>query len=495
MKDDNVTEVEKNNVKIFILNMNGKKYVICSALGHLYTVGDPTKNRRIYPVFDIEWFPADAFNKKIQSSKRIKIIHELSGGADLFINACDFDLEGETIGYNILKYACGEKQETSLRAKFSTLTEDELKESFKQVERRVADGLAKAGRARHVLDFIFGVNLSRALTESYLRNMGFYKVISIGRVQGPTLKYVVERETEINTFVPTPYWRVNAKFDLNGRILVADYENKQISQYSHLLTLKNSCKGQQAVVRRVNKSIFEYSPPPAFNLGDLQKESFKVFRCSPSQTLRIAEGLYLKALISYPRTSSQKLPPSINYKKIFKGLQCNHSYYDAVTEILKGSIIPKQGDQDDPAHPEIYPTGKTQQYPLSYKSGDIYNLIVKRFLATFCDPAIIQRLTATIDINGYSFIVTSKLVISEGWLKHNIKYSTISNDQIPNLTEGQILRLIGISSREMFHKPSPRYSQGTLLEKMEKEEIGTKSTRGEVIETLFKRGILPALET
>ena len=144
LKDDNVTEVEKNNVKIFILSMNGKKYVICSALGHLYTVGDPTKNRHIYPVFDIEWFPADAFNKKIQSSKRIKIIHELSSGADLFINACDFDLEGETIGYNILKYACGEKQETSFRAEFSTLTEDELKESFMQVERRVADGLAKA---------------------------------------------------------------------------------------------------------------------------------------------------------------------------------------------------------------------------------------------------------------------------------------------------------------------------------------------------------------
>ena len=159
--------------------------MVCAATGHLYGVSDTVKDRRVYPVLDLEWFPLAATRDKArdQVSSRIRAIRSLSAEADGFVNACDFDIEGETIGYNILRYACGGRETSALRAKFSSLTKEEVEEAFRDDRMGSTDGLAKAGRLRHSIDFIWGVNLSRALSES-LRTGYSFRTVSIGRVQG-----------------------------------------------------------------------------------------------------------------------------------------------------------------------------------------------------------------------------------------------------------------------------------------------------------------------
>ena len=208
----------------------GRRYVVCAAMGHLYGISDTVKDRRVYPVLDLEWFPLGATQRQGRPA-RSRAGSEPSGAslkeADGFVNACDFDIEGETIGYNILRYACGGREASALRARFSALTKEEVVEAFSDDRLGSTDGLAKAGRLRHVIDFIWGVNLSRALSES-LRTGYSFRTVSMGRVQGPTLNFVVEKEVDARTFVPTPYWTVRGSFRRGRRgvrgqvLLVAD---------------------------------------------------------------------------------------------------------------------------------------------------------------------------------------------------------------------------------------------------------------------------------
>ena len=477
------------NIKIFTLNRSDRTYVVCSAVGHLYTVSDPLQKRYVYPVFDVEWFPIHTVDRKRKYiSQRVAIIKKLSENANVFINACDYDQEGETIGFNILKYACGEKQTTAFRAKFSTLTKTDIQEAFRTTVQGLGTGLAKAGRTRHIVDFIFGVNLSRALSESYHEFNQGYRMITIGRVQGPSLSYVVNREVEIRTFVPTPFWILKAELNKNGVTIIADYEKKRVLQISETQKIKKRCEGKKGVVTRVTKSMHHQFPPFPFNIGDLQKDAYQTFGFVPNQTLRIAERLYLSALISYPRTSSQKLPPSIDYPRILKGLQRSKAFNKDATEVLNGKMIPNQGPKNDLAHPAIYPTGDVPKRVLSSTEIRLYDLIVRRFFAVFGEVTKREQISVTVDIGGYLFKMQGKQTLNEGWLKFYRKYTRVDDKVIPYLVEDEELPLQTIVTEERFTQPSRRYNQSSLLEKMEQENIGTKATRANIIKTLYDRG-------
>ena len=186
-----------------------------------------------------------------KSETRIRIIESLSKKARFFINSCDFDLEGETIGHNILKYACGSKEKRALRAKFSTLTDKEIIESIDNAKIIENEKLAEAGRTRHVVDFIWGINLSRALTESYYSSGKGFRTLSIGRVQGPTLLYVIEKEEEIKTFVPTPYWQIIGIFSKNRTQIKALYENEKVKNAEDANNVKKDCEGKPGTIKEV----------------------------------------------------------------------------------------------------------------------------------------------------------------------------------------------------------------------------------------------------
>ena len=202
--------VKKNykRVPYYELEENGKKTTVLAAVGHLIFSGTfQTKKGK----FDLEWVPLYEKDKSKKYTKNyVDAIKKLSKDADRFIHACDYDIEGTLIGYNALKYACGpESLEQTVRMKFSTLTQDDLLNAY---ENPISLDINQvdSGIARHVLDFLFGVNISKYLTDSVMKATQRYIQLSAGRVQTPTLSILVDREKAINEFIPEPYWLIKA---------------------------------------------------------------------------------------------------------------------------------------------------------------------------------------------------------------------------------------------------------------------------------------------
>jgi DNA topoisomerase I len=470
----------------------GRRYVVCAAAGHLYGVSDTVKNRRVYPVLDLEWFPLGAKGDGVAKlvSSRIRAIRALSGEADAFVNACDFDIEGETIGYNILRYAAGGREASALRAKFSALTKEEIVEAFRDDRLGSTDGLARAGRLRHAIDFIWGVNLSRALSES-LRTGYSFRTVSIGRVQGPTLNFIVEKEVEVRMFVPTPYWTVRGSFRKGDVVFEAKCSSSPtLPSKRSADDVKGACEGRGGVVSLVARRTFNQRPPPPFNLADLQKEAYRLFGYAPSRTLQVAERLYLSAMISYPRTGSQRLP-KLDHGALLSRIAAIPGYSDAVREaVSSGPLRPAEGQGTDPAHPAIYPTGESARRPLAVEERRILDLVVRRYLSCFGKDAVREASSVEILVGEHAFKMEEVRVLVPGWMKIAAegRPADAASTTASALQEGNRVDVKAVTVEEHHRAHPARYNQATLLEKMEKEEIGTKATRADVISTLLSRG-------
>ena len=474
---------------VFRFNRKGEEFAVCAAQGHLYGVSDPSRERTVYPVFDVEWYASDLVDEDSASAaRRISAVRKLASRASKFVNACDFDVEGETIGYNLLRYACAGKETSALRATFSTLTEEDLVKAFDGLEPQAGLGLARAGRARHAIDFVWGVNLSRALSQSALGFGHRYRTVSIGRVQGPTLGFVVEREREIGAFVPVPYWKAAGTFEKGGKRFTAGYAKDRIETKQSAEKIKEECLGREAVATTVRRNIAQVGPPAPFNIGDLQKEAYRAFGYTPSRTLQIAERLYLGALISYPRTGSQRLPPSINYRGIVQSLGKIPEYSTYATELLKENPKPVQGAKSDAAHPAIHPTGQKPKRPLDASESAVFDLVVRRFLAAFGPSARRELAETVLEVGKYEFRLSGGRTVFPGWMKYYGRYAGYRDVEVPTVSEGERFRVVDVALEEKFDQKPPRYNQSTLLEKMEREGIGTKATRAEIIATLVERG-------
>ena len=481
-------KIEKNGVPYFIAQRD-KKLAVVPALGHLYTVAHKSGGRNHYPVFNIRWAPkhlAERGAKRLQAW--IEIFSKLSKNADEFVSACDYDLEGSLIGYCILKYACGNKEGIAKRMKFSTLMKSELEKAYDELLLQLNFPLIEAGKTRHEVDWLYGVNLSRALTIAAKRWSGRYATLSTGRVQGPTLGFLVEREKEIGCFVPTPYWEIEAEIEIKGSIYGVEYERKGIKKRTEVDTIVEECKGKLGEIEKIEVRKFRQKPPFPFDIGALQTETYSVFGYTPRRTMSIAERLYLQALISYPRTSSQKLPSIINYKAILKALSQNRVYRKLALHLLeREELKPREGKKEDSAHPAIYPTGNLPETELSNPEKKLWDLIVRRFMAVFGEPAIKQSMRVCILVNDHHFYLRGRQILKEGWIQFYKPYIRAEEVQLPPLTEGEKLPLRKIIQKDKFTSPPPRYNPSSLLKKMEEEGIGTKATRADIIDTLYNR--------
>ena len=480
------------SIPYFEFKRDGKKFVVTPAMGHLYTVTQESGGRSLYPVFDFKWAPrhlAERGAKKIKTV--ISAIERLSKDASEFINATDYDVEGSLIGYMILKHACGGKEVQAKRMKFSTLTPEELNEAFKNLMPRLDFEMAEAGRTRHEVDWLYGVNLSRALILSVEKQSKKHFTLSIGRVQGPTLKLLCEREYEINSFVPTPYWEISAEALIGGSAYKVDFEKDKLWSLKEAEAVASACKGKHGTIMEVAEKTLRRMPPEPFDLGSLQREAYRFFGYTPRRTLDIAERLYLSALISYPRTSSQKLPPTINYEAILKGLAENPAYKRLAEIVLSTEELkPVEGAKSDPAHPAIYPTGKLPEAALSRDDARIYDLVVKRFLATFGKPSLRLMVRVSMEVEGYRFTLSGRRILEEGWISLYKPYAEFEEKPLPPLKKGEKVLFKEVESLQKFTEPPPRYNPASLLRAMEELELGTKATRAEIIETLYQRAYI-----
>ncbi len=483
-----VERKENNGVPYYVAKRD-KEIVVVPALGHLYTVAEERKGRNYYPVFNFRWVPRYAAERGAKQIRTwIETISKLANDADTFVDACDYDIEGSVIGYCILKYACGNKENVSKRMKYSTLTKEELEKSYAELRPHLDFALIEAGGTRHEVDWLYGVNLSRALTISARNWSGKYATLSTGRVQGPTLKFLVSREKSIRSFVPTPYWEIKAEVEINGSVFEAEYEKQKIEIKTEADTISNACKRKNGQVEKIDVKRFKQNPPVPFDLGTLQSEAYGLFGYTPRRTSFIAQRLYLEALISYPRTSSQKLPPEINYEAILNKLSKVPKYKKLAKELLsKPELKPIEGKKKDPAHPAIYPTGKLPERDLDDSEKKVLDLVVRRFMAVFSEPATKQSMKVHINVNEHHFYLRGRQTLKEGWLRFYRPYVRLEEVLLPSIEEGQTIKVKEVISEDKFTKPPPRYNPSSLLKKMEETEIGTKATRANIIQTLYDR--------
>jgi DNA topoisomerase-1 len=467
---------------------NNGKVVVVPALGHLYTIKGRQKIKRDYPVFDYQWVPKYQADRKASMIRPwLKVISDLARNAEEFVDACDYDIEGSVIGYNILKHACGGKEQVAKRMKYSTLTEKELREAYSNLLPKIDFALVEAGLTRHEVDWLYGINISRALTQAVREVSGKYANISAGRVQGPTLKFVESLEGSIQSFVPKPYWKIKAKVEVEGQEFEIEYE-KSIETSSEARKIREKCKTNEGQIEKIKTELLEKHPLVPFDLVSLQREAYRLFKLIPIRTSKILQKLYLDALISYPRTSSQKLPASIGYRSIFTKLSKSPIYASYAREMLsRKKMVPHEGKKIDSAHPAIYPTGELPSKPLLAAEECIFDLIIKRFFSVFGEPAIEQKIEDRVNIKDCVFLLHAERILSEGWMKFYKPYILEKKTFVPNLIEGQKIIVKRVFQKLFFTQPPSRFNPSSLLLKMEKEHIGTKATQAATIQTLLDR--------
>jgi len=310
-----VQAAQYKGVSYYTVERDGKKIVVAPAVGHVFglqAVGKPSG----YPIFDVHWVPIHTMNKNAAYTKKyVENLKHLAKGATSYVNACDYDIEGSVIGYQVLEQICGkDAPKKAKRMKFSSLTEKELSKAYAEKSDTLNFGMVDAGITRHILDWYYGVNTSRALSYSYTAVTGYYLTLSAGRVQTPTLKLLDDRDQEIKAFIPTPFWVLTANIKLSENkenILAAIHEKEKFLDSAEAEKIYKNCINSKATVKSLKKSTFNTNPPVPFNLGDLQSEAYKLFKFTPKQTQSIGQSLYDAGLISYPRTSSQQLPKNI----------------------------------------------------------------------------------------------------------------------------------------------------------------------------------------
>ena len=474
-------KVYNKKVKYWELKKDSKDITVVSAVGHLYSLTPNNPKDKVY--FDLHWAPAYEVNKKGSGFTKdyVRAIKKLGKNADSYVHACDYDTEGTLIGYNALKFACEQDNLSKIsRMKFSTLTKKDLLDAY---DNRIELDMNQvdSGIARHVLDYYFGVNISKALMKSVSSAKHRFLKLSAGRVQTPTLSILVERENEIKSFVPEPYWMIRAIIE--GDIEVNHVDGKIFDKVK-AKEIMSKCKNKDATVDKISFSNSTTKAPVPFNLGGLQSEAYNVFGFSPKKTQVIAQNLYTSGYTSYPRTSSQKLPESLDFKNIFSQLSNDAEFKKHISQ-LPSKLKPNNGKKDDAAHPAIHPTGILPQ-SLSKDDKKIYELIVYRFISVFFEDAKFETMSTTLDIEGEKFRFRRRRVTHKGWMEH-YPYRNIDNEEFPDIKEGDLVKVLELISDEKETKPPARYNQASLIKELEKRELGTKATRADIIDKLYDR--------
>lgn len=489
----------------------GNGYAVTYTFGHLCTLKEPADYKPYWKSWDLNNLPMlpEKFEIKVSDNDGIKkqfnIIKGLFDKADVVINCGDAGQEGELIQRWVLNQANykGKVQ----RLWISSLTTEAIKEGFQNLKpSEDYDNLFYAGFSRSIGDWLLGINATRLYT---VKHGGYKQVLSVGRVQTPTLAMLVNRYKTIENFKPQPYWELQTTY----RDTLFNYEDGRFLKMEDGEVLANKVKANDFEIVSITKKKGTEYAPKLFDLTGLQVYCNKKFSMSADDTLKTAQRLYEQKAITYPRVDTVFLPNDV-YPKV-KGILTKLTQYATMTSPLLGKTIKKSvkvfNDKKVTDHHAIIPTGFeiTPHHP-DYK---VYNAIVKRFIAVFYDDCKVSNTLVIGKAADVNFKTSGKEILEKGWRvvfdsssalrQAQRDTSSQSKDKIlPTFTKGE-KGPHEPSFLEKQTKPPNQFTEASLLRAMEtagkqvddeelrdlmKENgIGRPSTRANIIETLFKR--------
>jgi len=489
----------------------GNGYRVTWTLGHLcclYEPDDYSSRWKRWCLSELPMLPAKFEIKIIKDpgiEHQFSVIEKLISQADQIINCGDAGQEGELIQRWVMKKANASCPVERLW--ISSLTDESIREGFGLLKPQAEyDKLFYAGLSRAIGDWILGMNATRLYTLKY---GGRGQVLSIGRVQTPTLALIVKRQQEIETFVPKDSWELHTLYrDVNFT-----YTGDRFEIEAPGLEVVRSLETQPFAIKSVTKKMGRESAPRLFDLTSLQVECNRRFGWTADTTLRLIQSLYEKKLTTYPRVDTTYLSDDI-YPKIAPTLK-KMTPYGKYTEVILSSPIAKSKKIFDNSkvtdHHAIIPTG---QFPSGIEADEkkLYHLIALRFIGVFYPDCKFEATTVLGESAGYEFKATGKVIVDPGWRvlwpakgENNDNKSDDSDAVLPVFTDGESGPHKPFLSKKTSQPPKP-YTEGTLLRAMEtagrtvdSEElreamkdngIGRPSTRAAIIETLFKRGYI-----
>jgi DNA topoisomerase-1 len=373
----------------------------------------------------------------------VKAIKKVAKEADEVVIATDYDREGELIGLEALEVltdvnpgVVGADDASSdgdaladrpriKRARYSALTKQEIERAFSNLDDLSYD-LAYAGAARQDIDLIWGATLTRAVSLA-TRRFGS-NFLSVGRVQSPTLGLIVERELERRAHVPKPYWEVFARFQHPDGSFEAHHATDKFWEKAEANAALAGTK-TPGVVKEVSSRRNSRRPPTPYNTTALTTDASSRLGITPSRAMRLAEDLYMDGFISYPRTDNTVYPSSLNTRELVSAL-VRIPEFAAAAPLLEGDLTPTRGKKETTDHPPIYPTQALHPNALDGPKGRVYELIVRRFLATFSKPMITESTRADIEAGSQSYFVRGSVVLDPGYAAI-YTYARSADEEIP----------------------------------------------------------------
>ena len=484
----------------------GNGYYISWTFGHLCSLKAPddyTDTWKRWTLASLPMIPPRFQIKVINNSgvqKQFNTLKKLVGQCTEVINCGDAGIEGELIQRWVL--ALTQCNKPIKRLWISSLTDEAIREGFNNLkDSKDFDLLYAAGNARAIGDWLLGMNASRLYTVKYANGKG---VLSIGRVQTPTLALIVNRHNEILNFVPETYWELKTKY----REVIFNSTKRKFANQDDALKILESIKDKEFEIVSSSKKKANEQPQALFDLTSLQVECNKKFNFTAEDTLKYIQKLYEQKLVTYPRVDTTYLPDNMHakIKDILLGLKPYANYVNQISDkpIRKNKKVFDDSKITD--HHAIIPTGIAPTGVLALQEKQVYDTIARRFIAAFYPDCVVSNTTVIGDVDGNEFSATGKVILEEGWRALYPKKDSDATDEedfeMPVFTKGER----GIHLPDLLEKqtqPPKYYTEATLLRAMEtagkqvddaelrdlmKENgIGRPSTRANIIETLFKR--------
>jgi len=489
------------------------EYIISWAIGHLVGLQDPDGYNSAYKKWDRSHLPIIptemALSPMAKTKGQLNTLkkHMNSSEVEYIICATDSGREGELIFRYIYDYVKCKKP--FKRLWISSMTNEAIKEGLEKIRPSCEyDNLYKSAKCRSEADWLVGINASRAYTINY------GVLLSIGRVQTPTLNILVIRQKEIEAFIPKDYWQISADFALYSG-LWTDLENNENKIYDKdkAAAIHSKIKGQTGKITSVNTERKSQPPGLLYDLTLLQRECNRRFSYSAKTTLQYAQDLYEKRkLITYPRTDSQHLSDNMRSKvlSVIKNMPAEHygeyiRYLTALPKLPMGKRIFDAAKVSD--HHAIIPTGRAANLnSLSSGEKNVYDMIVRKFLAAFYPPYVYDVTKIITEVCTENFLTTGNAVVDMGWkvLYSYDKSEKSGDDLLPSVSEGDEYSVADTKLIKKKTEPPKPYTEGELLNAMENagrftddEElksqlkdsgIGTPATRAAIIERIITVG-------
>ena len=475
--------------------IEGSKYIVTWALGHLVTLADPENYDQKYKAWNIDELPILPNHLKTvvikKTSKQFNIVKSQINRDDVgkIVIATDAGREGELVARWILQ-KCNTNKPLK-RLWISSSTDKAIKDGFKNLkEASKYENLYNSAIARAEADWIVGINATRALTTKYNAQL------SCGRVQTPTLAMIHKREEEIRNFTPREYYTLEVKTKISNETIKFTWQDKKnlTSTFSKdkIDSISNKIKNKDLEIVEVNKVDKKKYSPGLYDLTELQRDANKIYGFSAKETLSIMQKLYEHhKVLTYPRTDSRYLTSDIvdTLKDRIKAVNVS-DYSKVCNKLLKSNIKVNKSFVDDSKvsdHHAIIPTEERVFISnLSEKERKIFDLVVKRFLSVLCPPFEYTETKVKGNVEGEIFVAKGNKINSLGWKE---TYKDLDDEEtyesMPNISKNSILKIDDIKVKVGKTNPPTYLNEATLLTAMEKNNLGTVATRADIIEKLF----------